>query len=269
MKIAVCCPVKMENKYLDEWYDWYFNTLHVDEIFLYDNNNADGEFPIVRKNVTLVGKWRGVTGNILLDMYTHCYKTYIKDNFDWCIYADADEFLDIRETNNNLREFLSLEKFKDADEIVVNWENFDDNDYIYYDDKPCMERFTRKIPENIDLIDKHVKPIISGKTGDRSFNFYRNGHPHCYYIDFGKCIDVLGNPHFISSPFNENYRNTHKIASIKHYNMKTIDEYVHNKMIKGQCDRDKKDYVHNALMFFGLNKRTALKEKFLRENNLL
>lgn len=267
MKIAVCCPVKLENNYLNEWYDWYFNILKVDQIFLYDNNDITGEFPIIRKNVTLVPDWRGKTGPILLDMYTHCYETYIKDKFDWCIYADADEFLDIRETNNDIRKFLSLDKFKDADEIVINWENFDDNDLVYYTNKPCMERFTRKVSE--DLIDKHVKPILSGNTGDRIFNFYKNKHPHCYYINDGICKDVLGDDHSISSPFNENYRETHKIASIKHYNMKTIDEYVHNKMIKGQCDRHKSEYIHNVMAFFGLNKKTAPKEQFLRENNLL
>ena len=42
MKVAVCAIAKNENLYIREWVEWYKN-LGVSKIFLYDNNDLDGE----------------------------------------------------------------------------------------------------------------------------------------------------------------------------------------------------------------------------------
>ena len=41
-KIALCCIAKMENDYIRFFVEYYKN-LHFDKIFIYDNNNTDGE----------------------------------------------------------------------------------------------------------------------------------------------------------------------------------------------------------------------------------
>lgn len=42
MKVCVCCIAKMENLYIKEYVEYYYN-LGVDKIVLYDNNEIDGE----------------------------------------------------------------------------------------------------------------------------------------------------------------------------------------------------------------------------------
>ena len=41
-KIALCCMCKCENDYIREFVDYYQN-IGVDNIFIYDNNDIDGE----------------------------------------------------------------------------------------------------------------------------------------------------------------------------------------------------------------------------------
>lgn len=263
MKIAVCLIVKMENNYLDEWYDWYFNVMKVDHVFIYDNNDTDKEVPITRDNVTLISDWRGNHGQILLNVYEHCYNTFIKGKYNWCLYFDTDEFLHIYETGNDLRKFLSLPKFENTAEILVNWKTYDDNDLVIYENKPCQERFTRTLEPGKDQLDKHVKAIVNGFTG--SFNFKKGGTPHNFWVDSGIVKTVKGDIFpFNGYPFNNNYEETHKFAELRHFNQKTIDEYVHIKMVKGHCDQKDGVNLHSPEKFFEYNKRTSEKEEFLK-----
>ena len=41
-KVALCALAKNENLYIREWVNWY-KKLGVSKIFLYDNNDIDGE----------------------------------------------------------------------------------------------------------------------------------------------------------------------------------------------------------------------------------
>ena len=41
-KICTCTPVKNENRYIKEYVD-YYKKYGVDKIFIYDNNEVDGE----------------------------------------------------------------------------------------------------------------------------------------------------------------------------------------------------------------------------------
>ena len=54
MKIALCCIVKNENDYLDEYVN-YYHDLGFDKIFIYDNNDINGENP-----VDIIGKYNFV-----------------------------------------------------------------------------------------------------------------------------------------------------------------------------------------------------------------
>ena len=40
IKVALCCIACMENDYIQEWVDYYFKTVQVDDIFIYDNNKT-------------------------------------------------------------------------------------------------------------------------------------------------------------------------------------------------------------------------------------
>ena len=64
LKVCLCTPVKLENKYIKDFVQFY-QKIGVDKIFLYDNNDKDGEkiediIPEYIKNGFVeISDWRG------------------------------------------------------------------------------------------------------------------------------------------------------------------------------------------------------------------
>jgi len=78
MKVALCAIAKLENHYIREWIEWYKN-LGVDHIFLYDNNDINGERfndviqdHIDSKFVEIVD-YRGIRPPCQKEAYNDCY----------------------------------------------------------------------------------------------------------------------------------------------------------------------------------------------------
>lgn len=154
LKVALCAIAKNENLYIREWVEWYKN-LGISKIFLYDNNELDGEkFEDVINDYIEIGfveiiDVRGVEKGCVYDeeginlqpkCYIDCYKNKC-NNFDWVCFFDIDEFLKFK-NGYNLFGFLNQKMFNDTDTILVSWEHYDDNNLIYYDSRPVVERFT-------------------------------------------------------------------------------------------------------------------------------
>lgn len=58
IKIALCCIVKDENEYIDEWVNHHKN-IGFDQIIIYDNNSKN---PILTENV-IVNNWNIIFSN--------------------------------------------------------------------------------------------------------------------------------------------------------------------------------------------------------------
>ena len=65
IKICICTVGKNENRYIREYLEYYKN-YGIDKIFLYDNNNIDGEKfqevinEYITKNFVEINNWRGI-----------------------------------------------------------------------------------------------------------------------------------------------------------------------------------------------------------------
>ena len=70
--------------------------------------------------------------------FTHCYNKH-KDEYDWILMIDIDEYLIIR--NNTLRGYLNDKIFDKCDTIKIHWLMARDNDLLYYENKSLFERF--------------------------------------------------------------------------------------------------------------------------------
>ena len=90
-------------------------------------------------------------------LYNDCYYNYF-DKYDWIIFNDIDEYLYLK-NYNNIKIFLNRPVFKKCENIQLNWVLFTDNNYIYYENRSLLERFTE--------VDPYVK--------SRNINKYSNG----------------------------------------------------------------------------------------------
>lgn len=242
MKVAVCAIAKKENLYIREWVEWYKN-LGVSKIFLYDHNDVDGERfeevidDYIKSGFVEVIDVRGqetssiqfnkngkaYRSSIQHTCYIDCYKTKLSE-FDWVFFCDIDEFLKFR-ANCSLYTFLNDETFKDTDTIMVPWLHYDDNNLVYYDDRPVVERFPHLSKRqwyafksfartNKEIYDESMRHMI------HTFRLVGNKIKTADGQDF---TDIDNRINFYTTVKSKikNYK-----CVVKHYKTKTIEEYL-------------------------------------------
>ena len=95
-KICICTLAKQENLYIREYLEHYKN-YGVNKIYLYDNNDIDGEKfedlidDYIKNGFVELSNWRG---KILaqFQILNECYKMH-KDNYDWIMFSEIDELI--------------------------------------------------------------------------------------------------------------------------------------------------------------------------------
>lgn len=271
MKVLLCCILKMENHYLEEWLRHYVS-LGVDKIVIFDNNDAEGKYA---ENIFDIDYVKECKDNNIIDVfpipgekqaqtrsYNKCYEMY-GDKYDWLMFFDIDEFL-MLEKAKSIKEFLSYTHFNAYEMIHVNWKVYDDNDLITVanNDYSLVNRFTRPC-QNRRAVHCELKTIIRGGLSD--VKFVKNPHT-CDNRTFS-CCNVLGEP--VDSKEAKTLKVIHKEAWLNHYICKTIEEYCYIKLVRrGGHTIHKKDLRYNINFFFNYNKRSIEKVKYYKEHSL-
>ena len=266
-QICLCAIGKKENLYVEEFVEHY-KKLGYDKIFIYDNNDKNDENlkdvldrEIYENFVSIIDfqGYRGKSEDPQIVAYYDCYeKNY--DKYDWFSFFDIDEFLEIK-NNKSIKQFLSDKKFKKCYNIIINWIVYTDNNLVYYDDRKIQERFTEPLLNN--SINRHVKSTIRGK---RRTNYWRKAtNSHRPKIKVPTCTQNGERLSKFKSRIQKiNYDN----AYIKHYNTKTIEEFI-IKIKRGKSiGKSELNYnywnetLHN---FFKINKVTEEKLNYIRK----
>ncbi len=266
-KVCVCCIGRRENRYINEFIEHYL-TIGVDKIFIYDNNHGEEEHfeDVIPSN--LIGDKVDIIDYrdksfCQVQSYQECYDNH-KHEYDWFLFIDIDEYLYMT-GYDNIKDFLSLEKFDNYDMIHVNFMNYGDSDNVYYENKPLKERFKKPVlpldyHRDLPLAENsHVKSIVRGGLD----NVKWESTPHTV-SDYLSCCDASGKPLVAIFPLVEpNWTYAH----FKHYMSKTIEEWLENKVLRGYPDGNKDHFKHNDPIkdFFKMNKVTEEKLKFIEK----
>ena len=134
MKAYIITSAKFEECYIEEWVKYHLN-IGFDKIIINDNNPKDYQYQlkdILKKYIddgqVIIEKYWDEhqyneyenIDNIMADIYLWLYKKY-ENEFDWVAKLDIDEYLVIKETENNIKTFLQQDKFNNALSIVIPW----------------------------------------------------------------------------------------------------------------------------------------------------
>lgn len=240
---------KCEEDYLEEWINHHLQ-LGFSKIYFYDNNAKDNtkQKDICDKYPQVV--YRDVRGwpihsNIYNVIQMFVYNdAYYNNDCKYMMFIDIDEFLVFK--NITLRDLIRFKKY-----IHINWQIYGDDDQIYKNDKPLVERFTTPIMVGDN---KHIKSIVQTRN---IVNFI---HPHFCATDL---ICKTPNGHICNglSPFVEPPE--HGCAVLNHYVTKTAEEFIH-KMNKGCANGIPK----TVDFFFHVNKKTPEKINFFKSNKI-
>jgi len=267
LKVGVCAIAKNENLYIREWVEYYKN-LGVSKIFLFDNNDVDGErFEdvigdyIENKFVKLIDKRGAVKvintsyeyGDSIQGLaYSECYYNNYK-NFDWLAFLDIDEFLSIDFKYKDLFDFLN--DFKKYDGVKVQWRLYGDNGQVHYENKPVIERF--KSDKN-KKHNRYIKTILRCRDYDYTLLFKAHGvlNKEPYLVNVNK-------KRLYGTYDRRRYRNLP--VYIDHYHTKSTEEYIKRKFMTTDAVygyRNRYKSVENTKKhYFYINKFTREKQR--------
>ena len=256
--VAICSIAKNENLYLKEFVD-HHKKLGVDKIFIYDNNDINGEKldDVLSKDIKTeyvkVINIRGKGNTPQQKAYADCYKKN-KEDFSWILFMDIDEQLFI-ENDMTLRQLLNDKRFDDCDVVGFNWKIYGDNKLVYYENKTLFERFHGQESYYHSLIKSCVR-------GGLKQIYFKN--PHAPY----KGVDTICNTngHALGGYINSNVTSFY-YAYIRHYFSKTAEEYI-TKLSKSFADIKEGDFggriYVRIVAFFEYNEITPEKLEVLK-----
>lgn len=267
LRIALCCIERLENKYIREFVEYYKN-LGVDHIFMYDTNDENEDHiedvigDYINEGYVEKIEWHyHLPRTEVLMAYRDCCSNRLKD-YDWCCFFDPDEYLVLKKCKT-IKEYISQKCFANFGMIVVNWINMDDNELIYYQPIPLMERFTHihldwgdNIPKGAISYTKwgenlHIKSILNCKyTYGKDYEWESPHRPTPIDNNIMKICNSNGE---IVTKFKYIWKINkvcYKNAYLKHFRCKTMEEYILNKIPKlngygyDQINFDKKFFFH-------------------------
>ena len=271
LKVALCAIAKNENLYIREWVDWYKN-LGISKIFLYDNNDIDGErFEdvindyIEDKFIEIIDR-RGITKTVSTDKdgqtlqglaFQDCFYNHYKE-FDYMCFFDIDEYLEIYNTYKDLNDFLH--NFDEFDGIRVQWKMYGDNDELYYENKSLYKRFKK---ESNASYDRHVKQILNcNKKFDEKLLFCAHGVFNKKY----KFVNV--NKELVKNVYMDLIAHDNLSVFLNHFFSKSTEEFFKRKYNKPSAVtgiNNKRNFNIDFLknQYFEHNKKTEEKERFI------
>jgi hypothetical protein len=219
---ALCCVVKDEEAYIDEWVD-YHHASGFDSIHVYDNSDS---FELKQwgeekgQHVT-VTHWPGIAkqGSSYLD----CARRLAAEggNHTWAAFFDVDEFL-ILKKHAHVEDFL-LEKCATGT-LTVNWLMFSGMSRTLCSPAPVTKRFMHREEKT----NQHIKSIVRL----RDMNFEREPGAHNpKLVNASDQKDTNGKR--FEGPFNPD--GPTDVAVLHHCERKSYKEHVAKKM-RGRAD---------------------------------
>ena len=266
MKVYIISSARMEELYVEDWINHHLS-LGVDKIIINDNN--DENYPYKLKDA--IDKKYIDSGKVIVEdfsksneyvkiddpnyfgndenlsyIYSWLYNKY-KNEFDWCVKLDIDEYLEIPETNNDIKKFLSLDKFKNYDTIAISWvqktisKNLPNEAKEYYFPISVQERcktldfrvhywfkgiarsLNKKINFNFHLPTSDSIPLektclVNGisvrEAIDKKFCDIRNDIEECFYVNFNNTMKLS------------------KYAYLNHYRFRSNEEIYFFRLVK-------------------------------------
>lgn len=260
MRTAICAIAKNENDYILEWAEYHLG-LGFDKIFVYDNNDpGDDSLLSVLGDLCASSRieildWRG-RKDFQLAAYNDCYCCRA-DGFDWLAFIDIDEFVTFGPDagTDNINVFLAGAP-ESADAVELNWMMFGDCGIARKGEGGVISRF--RVPLELSNSDNlHVKTIA--RTG-RSLKFEKN--PHVMEGGSGLVVDDCFREVPESGPFKTP---SYSRLYIRHYGTKTVEEFIRNKISRGNAHSSRGSWKYNLTLFYVHNLRTPEKREVEKE----
>jgi hypothetical protein len=158
MKTCICVIIKDEEEYLDEWISHHLQ-LGIDEIFLYEDYGSKSHSDIVKpygdkvhlNSIDIIFNSSDPNKNVIntgermqIQLFNYFPQMY-KNDFDWILFNDLDEFLILKQPLHEL-----LEEYKDETAILLRWKWYGASGHINKPLGKVMDNYTKQITTTFD-----------------------------------------------------------------------------------------------------------------------
>ena len=245
--------------YAKEYINHYKN-LGYNHIFIYDNNDINDEkfSDILQREIkngfvsiiNYIG-YKAKSPSTQVEAYYDCYKRNNR-NYNWLSFFDFDEYLELKEKDITIQEFLNNERYKNCQNIKINWLQYiSKNEALHYENKPLQLRFDKAL-YNLTS-NKHIKSTVRGGINQNYWSKWAN--PHSSLIKFNSCSS---SGKYVNSQTPFIYPPDYKYAFIKHYYRKSLEEFC-IKLKRGWPDITNKNKFINNLIEKNRNSNEKIK----------
>ena len=185
------------------------------------------------------------------EFFDESYRS-LKFRCKWMLFIDVDEYLEFSDKNMSIKTYLNMSNFDKCDVARIHWLIYNDNNLVYYDERPIMERLNHSVfPSQWN---KFHKSIVRGKDF-KGVMF--NGSMHQLLTEtITQQCDAEGNIEKNGKGILTNPK--YKYCHIRHYIYKTAEEFA-MKILRGRHRKTKFKVEETVNEFFKLNTFTEEK----------
>lgn len=229
---AICCILKDDEAYIDEWVDFNYYVTGFEAFYIYDNSDEffleqwAGERKEKEGPAITVKHYNGT--NKQASSYLDCAKNFGAKH-TWVAFFDADEFLVFRgdHQDTHVVDFLHDNFDNNVGQVGFNWLEYGTAGRQTYEPRPVLKRFQYR-EENSDR-NRHVKSIVRMKAYNMTAE---KSHPH-----FQQILDTYNFVSASGTPMEDAFNVPPQVekASLHHYYYKSAKEYA-LKTVRGRAD---------------------------------
>ena len=265
-KICLCTNGKKENLYVREYVEYYIS-YGVDKIFIYDNNEENGERfqevinDYINKGYVEIINYRGLISP-QAKVYKECYKKNYR-KYNWLIFYDMDEYIYLKNFKN-IKIYLKQKKFYKCQRIQLNWIFHTDNNLLFYDNRTLAKRFPEREKKARGKKKGGAQGVKSILKGNIETNIY---DVHVLNHNLTGC-DGFGNIKYIKAISTD--ISDFKYFYINHYYSKSTEEFI-NKLMRGSAVHgfDINHKLKRIDVYFSLNDITFEKINYIEKKTEL
>lgn len=224
--LAVCCIIKDENEYLEEWLDYHVR-IGVEHFFIYDNGSKSPVKTFVQslpwRDAITVTEMPGVNKHV--KAYQHCLD-HFGGRSQWIAFIDMDEFIVPKNESGNLPDLLK--NYESYGGLGLSWQIFGSNGHVAKPAGSQLQNFIKKADINFDP-NRHIKTIVQPQHVAAAWK------SHCFRYKPGFfCV----NEHLV--PIDDSKADVSvDTVQLNHYYCRSLEEYRH-KVDRGISDTKRK-----------------------------
>lgn len=256
-KVCVLTIARYEYEHIEEFCNHYFNEIGVDHIFWIDNNTPplqpveinDERVTVIRKNDVNWCDGRKPCLDYQNECLNSSLKEYVYGNYDWCIYVDVDELLDLNGVN--IHRYINSLPFG-VDFVPVQWVVHGNNYYIFDSELPF-----KTMRENYGWTTNWV----GSNESKAIFKVYKNSYIDIYYPYNRKVVRRFIKNHK-KIFFDDRIR-------VHHYRIQSIEHYIRHKILNGIYGSKSKPRFVTGFFDSSQFKKSNPKMKFRQYDDLM